>query len=36
MEVENLLALIHHMLEKVLATHLEITLHLVYLDERED
>ena len=36
MEVEKLLALIHHMLEKGLAAHFEITLHLVYLDERED
>ena len=36
MEVEKLLALVHHMLEKGFAAHLEITLHLVYFDERED
>ena len=36
MEVEKLLALIHHMLEKGLAAHPEITFHFVDLDERED
>ena len=36
MEVEKLLALIHHMLEKGLAAHPEITFHLVDLDKRED
>ena len=36
MEVEKLLALVHHMLEEGLTAHPKITFHLINLDERED
>ena len=36
MEVEKLLALVHHLLEKGRAAHFEISFHLVDLGERKD